>query len=403
MKKELSWSSIAVFFKLFTQWFLITVLTKSCDIEIVGLYTYSLALIAPTFMFTGMQLRNIQVVDVNSEYPFGAYLFTRSFYVLVTSIVFLFLSFFLFNNGEQLLFILVLLLRAQEQILDIIYGKFQKDKRFDLMAKSSLWRGCGDLLIFSFIFFYPQYILFVFSVSILYQLFVFFLYDLRKAKYKIDLENLSIQRLVMAFKNYIKPLTKKSISLGLTVLISSLTTNLPRYIIKGRLGLEVLGVYGALSYVVLAFFNLFQPLQLTIRVELANLYQKNKIKFTKLKIRLLLIYIISSLVVIIGLFWRGNFLLSILFTKEYAEYISLFIAMFIGASLTNMGVTYGLSLQAKQIFNKQVYISILVFSVSGIATYLCIKQFGINGIAYSSICIGATSLISYYLWDKYYE
>src|SRR5436305_1160496 len=59
------------------QWGMLVALTKLGDAEMVGQFALALAITAPVFMFTNLQLRGIQATDARREYAFGDYLSLR--------------------------------------------------------------------------------------------------------------------------------------------------------------------------------------------------------------------------------------------------------------------------------------------------------------------------------------
>src|ERR1035441_9419646 len=59
------------------QWGMLSVLAKLGSPSIVGQFTLGLAVSAPVFMFTNLQLRAVQATDVNAETGFADYFTLR--------------------------------------------------------------------------------------------------------------------------------------------------------------------------------------------------------------------------------------------------------------------------------------------------------------------------------------
>ena len=59
------------------QWGMLSVLAKLGSPSIVGQFTLGLAVSAPVFMFTNLQLRAVQATDVNVEHGFANYFTLR--------------------------------------------------------------------------------------------------------------------------------------------------------------------------------------------------------------------------------------------------------------------------------------------------------------------------------------
>jgi O-antigen/teichoic acid export membrane protein len=357
-------------------------------------------------MFLGMQLRNVQVVDVNDEYPFQAYLFTRLFYVISAIIVLIILSLFLFASYiEFAVFYLIVLLKSQEQFIDIIYGYYQKKLRVDIMGKSILIRSIIDIPVFLLLIYSDKLLLFCFAVSNLVHLCTYLFFDKRclKTDFNIKIETPHLRNLMPIVSMYIFPLTKKTYLLSISTLLSSLTTNIPRYFIKYLIGYSFLGIYGGISYLSIACFTLFQPMQILLRPRLAMSYVKDKNKFNSLKRYGYFMYIAFGITGIIGIICLGPFLLKLFFTPEFSKYSLLLLYLFISSLFSSMGAISSLSLQAKQIFNQQVYVSAITIVVCAISSWVLIYAYGITGIYFSTLITGLTTFFAYFYLDKKYE
>src|ERR1700719_3524984 len=60
------------------QWSMLAVLAKMGGGAIVGTFALGLAISAPVFMFTNLQLRAVQATDAKSQYMFAEYFTVRS-------------------------------------------------------------------------------------------------------------------------------------------------------------------------------------------------------------------------------------------------------------------------------------------------------------------------------------
>jgi O-antigen/teichoic acid export membrane protein len=399
------WAFSSNIFKLLSQWIILMSITKLCQLEIVGIYTYSMAISSPVFIFMGLQLRNIQVVDVKNEYPFKAYLYTRLFYILISIFILICISFFILSSqNEYIIYYMVIIIKAQEQYIDIIYGYYQKELRMDLMGKSMIIKSIIDSIIFICLILNNRFLSLCFILSILTNYLIYYHYDKKKLFHifnkstNIHLKNEKIHIL----NEYIKPLSKKSYMLGLSVLLTSLTTNIPRYFIKYFLGYNILGIYGGISYITTAFFSLLTPLQLILRPKLAIAYNTNINKFQILKKYGYMLYIFLGIIAIVGIMCFGEEILGIFFTEEFQNYKFLFLIIFISSLLQSISSINNLSLQAKQIFNKQVYISLINIVICFVLSYVLIINYGMNGLfCILSITGMLTFFIYQYLDEKY--
>jgi O-antigen/teichoic acid export membrane protein len=137
----------------FCQWAALAVIAKLGSADMVGQYALSLAITAPVFMFTNLQLRAVQVTDARGEHTFGDYAAVRvlgSLAALVAVTVFAFTA--IADSSTRLLLALVALWKLFESFSDIFAGEMQKHERLDCVSVSLLWRGGLSLLVFWLLF-----------------------------------------------------------------------------------------------------------------------------------------------------------------------------------------------------------------------------------------------------------
>ena len=123
-------------------WGLLVVLARSGGPEAVGSFTLALAIVAPVIVLSQLQMRQIQVADVDARYPFTDYLSVR---ISATTLALLVIIAFAISSdqaGEVAPTLLAVgLLRAVEGLSDIYYGVAQRHQRFDLVSRSMMLRG----------------------------------------------------------------------------------------------------------------------------------------------------------------------------------------------------------------------------------------------------------------------
>src|SRR4029079_4222728 len=75
--KNISWISVGNGIRAGCQWGMIAALAKLGTPQIVGQYSLGLAITAPIFLLTGLQLNAIQATDAASEFSFSNYFTLR--------------------------------------------------------------------------------------------------------------------------------------------------------------------------------------------------------------------------------------------------------------------------------------------------------------------------------------
>ena len=134
-------------------WGMITVLAKLGSPAVVGQLALGLAIAAPVFMLTNLQLRGIQATDSRSEFDFEDYFTLRCLgtalgFVAVIVIV----LFSRYDLATSLVVLLVAAGKAVESMSDVVAGLLQKIERLDQVALSLIIKGCLSLSAFAIVF-----------------------------------------------------------------------------------------------------------------------------------------------------------------------------------------------------------------------------------------------------------
>src|SRR5690606_19750019 len=131
-------------------------------------------------------------------------------------------------------------------------------------------------------------------------------------------------------KKNIKYLVQKTFPLGISAFISSLTTNVPRYLVVYFLTVEMLGIYGSIFYLSSGFLIVYQPLFMSLRVRMSRIYYNDKVHFRKYqnKVLMWLVAILFFGCSIIYLF--SDIIFKLLLTEEYLPYKNLLVGIFFG-------------------------------------------------------------------------
>jgi O-antigen/teichoic acid export membrane protein len=147
LRRNFSWTMIGNLVYAGSQWGILVALTKLGSPEMTGQFTLGLAVTAPVFMLTNLQLRQIQATDAKLLYPFTAYLGLR---LLCTQIALGAVMAIAVCSGYRwqtmTVVLLVGLAKGIESISDMCYGLFQQHERMDRIAISLMLRGPLALL-----------------------------------------------------------------------------------------------------------------------------------------------------------------------------------------------------------------------------------------------------------------
>lgn len=366
------------------QWGMLVAIAKLGTAAMVGQYALGLAVCAPAFMLSGLQLRSVQATDAQTEYRVSHYLALR---VLGTIVALLAIGLFAWRAGypRQTLEVVVFvsLAKAADSFSDVFYGLWQKHERFDLVALALAGRGVGSVLTLGGMLWFTHRIVPSAAALAIYW-----------AAWLAGYEAVVVRRMARAvgahFQGWmewdwarLRPLAVTALPLGAVAFLSSLNANLPRYVIEKVQGESALGYFAAMAYLLVAGNLPVIALGQSALPRLARYFQTDRPAFVHLLARMVLA---AALVGAAGtvLSWLcGAFVLRWLYRPDYARYGSVLIWLAIGGGVTFVTGTLGTALMAARKFLVQVPLNLLVIAVTATACWQWIPRFGLRGAAYA--------------------
>ncbi|MGC2322940.1 MAG: hypothetical protein WA463_09945, partial [Terriglobales bacterium] len=150
LRVSFSWTLAGNLVYAATQFGVLSALAKLGSAAVVGQYALALAIAAPVFMFTNLQLRGVQATDARHQYQFADYFTLRSLSTLlgllaVSGLV----ALSHYDRTTRLVILVVTLAKAIESFSDVIAGHLQKFERLDQVARALMIRGAVSVATFA--------------------------------------------------------------------------------------------------------------------------------------------------------------------------------------------------------------------------------------------------------------
>jgi O-antigen/teichoic acid export membrane protein len=404
LRRNFSWIFVGNAIYAVCQWGMLVVLAKLGTPEMVGQFTLGFAVTAPVIMFTNLQLRTVQATDAKREYRFEDYLGLR---LIATSLALGAIAAITIQTGYRwqtaIVILLIGLAKAFESISDVFQGLFQQYERMDRIAISLLFKGPLSLLVLGIGVYLSGSVIWGAMGLALVWAGVLLVYDVPNAiaLLRSTFPPLPVSpspRLSPASFNNLKPrwhrptllkIIKLSLPLGLVMMLISLNLNIPRYFIERYLGERELGIFAAISYLMLAGQMVLSAMADSATPQLAKLYAQNdEDGFIELLLKLAAI---GTFVGVGGLLFAvvaGKQFLTILYKPEYAQYLDVFMWLMIAAAINYSFAFLGYGRTAARYFSIQVPMSSLVTGASALACFWLIPSMGLKGAAIALV-VGA--------------
>ncbi|OUL27223.1 oligosaccharide flippase family protein [Nostoc sp. 106C] len=384
LRRNFSWTFIGNAVYAACQWGMLVLLAKLGSPEMVGQFTLGLAVTAPVIMFTNLQLRVVQATDAKKQYIFSDYLGLR---LIGSGLALVIIATITLLAGYQwetsVVILLVGLAKAFEAISDVFYGLLQQHERMDRIALSLMIKGPLSLLLLGIGVYISGNIVWGVVGLVCAWAIVLLTYDIRNGALILNQVSQVQPRWHLATLAKLVPL---ALPLGLVMMLISLNTNIPRYFIEHYLGENRLGIFAAISYLMVAEQMIVSALADSAVPRLAKYYaNQNSAAFRMLLFKLGAVNaLIGGAGVVVALV-AGKEVLTLLYRPEYAQYTEVFTLLMIGAAINYTFACLGYGRTAARYFLIQVPLSFLVTSSSTLACFWLIPNQGLRGAAIALI------------------
>jgi O-antigen/teichoic acid export membrane protein len=407
LRRNFSWTFTGHLVYAASQWGMLVLLAKLGSPEMVGQFTLGLAVTAPVIMFSNLQLRQIQATDAKGEYVFSDYLGLR---LIATALALLIIAGITLKAGYRwetsLVILAIALAKAFESISDVFYGLIQQHERMDRIAIALMIKGPLSLLLLGIgVSLTGSVVGGSMGLAVAWGL-VLFGWDLRNGRLILnnssqgrDREDVLVTDAEPAnSQNPLYPrwegktlgkLVWLALPLGLVMMLGSLNTNIPRYFLERYLGERELGIFSAISYLMVAGNIVVSALAQSASPRLAKYYAAgNSTAFRTLLWKLVGVGLMLGAGGVFVAVVAGREILTLLYKPEYGERADLFAWLMVVAGITYVASFLGYGITAARYFQVQMPLFALVTGASGLACLWLIPTMGVQG-AVIALIVGA--------------
>jgi O-antigen/teichoic acid export membrane protein len=294
-----------------------------------------------------------------------------------------------------LVILIVGLAKAFEAMSDAFYGMLQQHERMDRIAQSMMIKGPLSLVALGLGFYLTGSLLWgTICMAVTWGL-VLVGYDIRSGVLVLE----GAQRVrsgLWALKPRFRAATLWKLAylalpLGLTAALISLNVNIPRYLTEYYLDERLLGIYAGISYVLVSGRLVSGALGQSSSPRLARYYAEGDYRaYSTLLLRLATTGALIGIAGVLAALIAGRWILTILYTPEYAEYTDLFVWVMAATAVGYVVAFLNFGIVAARYFRVQVPLLLGVVVITGLACLLLIPRVGILGAGIAA-ALGAVS------------
>jgi len=369
-----------------SQWIVLSILAKLGGRVMLGEYALAVALTAPVAMLAHLNLRAVLATDVDGRHGFADYLAVRFGISGLALAAMAALALVFARTGDMAAVILLTgLAQTSETVSDAYYGAMQKRDEMSRIARSMMARGLLSAAAFGIALWVTGNLLASVAAMAAARLFVLVAYDRRMGAFG---EQSSGATWAGA-----RAILGQALPLGAVLMLVSLNTNLPRYVIERNLGVGELGAFAAVASFVTAGGTIANALGQAATPRLARRASHcERAGFLALAARLAAAGLALGVAGVAGAALLGRLLLTLAYRPEYAAYSGLLTGVMAAAVPGYVAVVLGYAVTAARAFSVQVPLFCAAAAVCGTASLILVPRFGLAGAPMAMGCAAATQI-----------
>ena len=375
------------------QWFSLWGLKLLGDDALVGKFALAAAINAPIYQFIRFELRKLHSTDSTEAFALSDYLGLRTSGVIFALLLSVGISFSVGYPAETLWVIFwVSIAKTVEAISDALHGRLHQQERLDQVAISQIAHAVVMLFCLLATVYFTGSLVMGAMASALARVTLLFVCDLSLI-WKLETKLRIHQQDARSAWSYIWPrwewrkqtaLIKLSFALGLSALLSSLNTNIPRYFVEAHLGEAALGTFSLVCALMLIGTYLFSAMGYVVAPKVAQAFNSgNYQKAQQIFLVQCGLYFLAGTAAVILSWLIGKQLLMLCFGASYGQYHHVLILLMV-ANITHFlsGATY-----EAMIALRQTQLPFYLFGLSAviclISCFFLVPSYGMEGAALS--------------------
>ena len=379
LRSNFSWTFVGNVVYAACQWGMISVLAKLGSAAIVGRFALGLAITAPVFMFTNLQLRAVQATDARSKFAFADYFTLRVLGSLIgMGAVCLVVVSGRYDWNTSAVIVLVGVSKTLESLGDVVAGLLQKVERLKRVSISLMLRGGFSLPAFAAVFWWSRSLLAACTALVAVWLLVFTMYDVPQARFVLQKD----EGFLAPRWHQLKQLALVSAPLGIVMTMISLNVNIPRYVLERALGQAKLGIFASVAYLLVAISLVINALGQAVSSRLSRMFAEGELRrFRSLLHKLVGFAVLVLLAGVPVARLVGRPLLTFIYRPEYGEHVNLFVIMVATAGVQSISSFMGYGNTAARNFRLQVPVICSSTGTTTLFSFVLIPRLGMIGAA----------------------
>ena len=371
-----------------SQWAMLSMLAKLGGRDMLGEYALAVALTAPVAMLAHLNLRAVLATDVAGQRRFSDYIAVR-FGVSGLALAAIAVVALVFGRSAGMAAVIFLtgLAQTSETVSDAYYGAMQRRDEMDRIARSMMARGILSAAAFGMALWLSTELAWAVAAAAAGRLLVLAVYDRRMGS-RGEATDWGETKWAGA-----RSILRQALPLGGVLMLVSLNTNLPRYVIERRMGVGELGAFAAVASFVTAGSTVVNALGQAATPKLARLASRHEpAGFLRLASKLGALVFGLGLAGVAGAALLGKLILTLAYRPEYAAYTGLLVGVMGAAIPGYLAAALGYAVTAARAFDAQVPMFCAAALICGCASWILVPRWGLAGAAMAMALAAAAQI-----------
>jgi O-antigen/teichoic acid export membrane protein len=402
LKKNMQWTFLGNSAYGACQWAIIVIITKMGTPEMVGQFALGLAICAPVFTFANLNLRIVQATDARCDYHFGHFMGLRL--LSIPGALLVIGAIILISGYSRQIALVVLAVAVIRSLADTIYGALQQREYMDRIGISLFMRSALSILVLIAILTLTGQVLWGTLGLALAIAIILICYDIGNGVWALNLsKNPEGESFIARWregvrvlhplweKTKLRSLFRTALPLGVVWMLISLSISIPRYYIEHYMGTKELGVFAALFQLMLAGTIVVMAICQAAQPRMAQYFAAGNFSaFRRLLFFLSGTAVLLGVIGILAAYLGGQEILTLLYRRQYGEYIACFRWMMVASVFYYLTSALGFGLTATRNFDRLFLPYLVAVGISALCSWLLIPAFGLLGAAWT---LGVVNLL----------
>jgi O-antigen/teichoic acid export membrane protein len=377
-QSNFSWTFTGNVIYLIAQWIALGCIVKLGTPIQVGQFTLGLSIASPIIFLMNLGLRQAMITDARHDFLFTDYFWLRIYTTVIGVLLICGIALLgKFSAETTQVIMLSGIFRATEAVSEILHGLFQQQERMDIAARSVMARGILSAACLCILMAFTRNIVWGTAGFIMGSLLVL-VNDFRNTCIFCSPCNSILHQFPDV--TIVRVLSITTLPLGMTFLITALNASVPRYFIQYYQGEATLGIFAALTYLMITGRIVVSASGSVISPRLADYYARRDLpQFKRLMVQLIaLAVVVGSAGVLLALV-AGKPILRLIYQPEYAAYNDLLIGLCCVNILILVDLFLCFGLTAVRFFKIQPISNLISLILTALVCVLLIPQYGLTG------------------------